>query len=141
MTPIVRMAAWLAAVATFSGALAADEDLDAKPAMAVAQAWLATVDSGGYAQSWEESSAVFKAATTRLQWETTVQAARAPLGPVNARKLRSVTYSRAIPGAPAGEYFVIQFDTHFLNRPLTSETVTPMREADGSWKVAGYFIR
>jgi hypothetical protein len=36
---------------------------------------------------------------------------------------------------------VIQFDTRFENRPLSMETVTPMREKDGSWKVSGYFIR
>jgi hypothetical protein len=30
--------------------------------------------------------------------------------------------------------------TNFENRPLSTETVTLMRQADGSWKVAGYFI-
>jgi hypothetical protein len=36
---------------------------------------------------------------------------------------------------------VIQFDTVFDKRPLSTETVTPMREPDGSWKVSGYLIR
>jgi hypothetical protein len=70
-----------------------------------------------------------------------VQAAREPLGTPLSRKLRSATYSRGMPGAPPGEYVVIQFHTQFDKRPLSTETVTPMRVGDGPWKVSGYFIR
>ena len=119
----------------------ADEEVDTAPAMNAAQGWLVNVDTGRYAQSWEEASAFFRESILKVQWQTAVDAARAPLGPVVARKLRSATYTHALPGAPAGDYVVIQFDTRFENRPLSVETVTPMREKDGSWKVAGYFIR
>jgi hypothetical protein len=36
---------------------------------------------------------------------------------------------------------VIQYETQFKNKKAALETVTPMREKDGSWKVSGYFIR
>ena len=35
---------------------------------------------------------------------------------------------------------MIQYDTRFENG-LFTETVTPMKEKDGSWKVSGYYIK
>ena len=46
-----------------------------------------------------------------------------------------------LPGAPDGEYVVFQFDTQFERKRAAVETVTPMRDPDGSWRVSGYFIR
>jgi hypothetical protein len=57
------------------------------------------------------------------------------------RKLRSATFARTLPNAPAGEYFVIQYDTRFDNRPLTTEIVTSMHDADGAWRISDYTIR
>lgn len=122
-------------------ARAQDEGLDLRPADRAARAWLATVDSGRYGDSWEDASALFKQAIPKLRWETTVQSVREPLGVVVGRKIRAMNYTRILPGVPEGEYVVIQFDTRFENRPLSVETVTPMREEDGTWKVSGYFIR
>jgi hypothetical protein len=48
---------------------------------------------------------------------------------------------RAAVDAPPGEYVILQFDTQFENRSGVVETVTPMREKDGSWRVSGYFIK
>jgi hypothetical protein len=122
-------------------AAAQGEGLDLRPADQAARAWLATVDSGRYGESWESAAELFKQTIPKLRWETTVQAVREPLGVVVGRKVRAMNYARVLPGAPEGEYVVIQFDTRFENRPLSVETVTPMREKDGSWKVSGYFIR
>ena len=118
-----------------------DEGIDLTPAARAARAWLATVDSGRYGDSWEEASTLFKETIPKLRWETSVQSAREPLGIVTGRKIRAMNYMRVLPGAPEGEYVVIQFDTRFENRPLSVETVTPMKEKDGTWKVSGYFIR
>jgi hypothetical protein len=122
-------------------ARAQDEGLDLRPADQAARAWLASVDAGRYGDSWEDAAALFKLAIPKLRWETMVQSVREPLGVVTSRKVRAMNYTRVLPGAPEGEYVVIQFDTRFENRPLSVETVTPMREKDGTWKVSGYFIR
>ena len=138
------LAAFLAVVAiawVHSPALAADEDFDAKPAMAAAEEWLAMLDAGRYGETWEAAAPVFKGAITRTKWEVAIDAARAPLGVVIQRKLRSATFTRTLPSAPPGEYFVIQYDTRFDNRPLTTEIVTPMRGADGAWRISDYIIR
>ena len=71
----------------------------------------------------------------------TLEGVRRPLGNVVSRQLRSRTYATELPGAPDGEYVVIQFNTTFENKQVAVETVTPMLEDDGSWLVAGYFIR
>lgn len=124
-----------------AGAAGNDEGLDLAPAVRAAESWLAGVDAGRYGDSWETAAAHSREAVPRLRWETSVQAAREPLGHVVSRKLRSMYYTRALPGAPDGEYVVIQFDTRFDKRPLSVETVTPMREKDGAWRVSGYYIR
>jgi hypothetical protein len=131
----------LLAVLSCLPALAADEELDVNPAMKAATAWLAIIDGQRYAESWEKSSEIFQQATPKLQWEVALQNVRGPLGPVNYRKLRTANYTRVLPGAPPGEYVVIQYDTSFENRPQSTETVTPSKEKDGTWKVSGYFIR
>lgn len=133
---LLALAAAITALSAF-----ADEELDTTPAMTAAQAWLAHVDAGRNAESWDEASTFFRDSVPKVQWQTAVDSARGPLGVVISRKLRAVTYAHTLPGAPAGDYFVIQFDTRFENGPQSTETVTPMREKDGSWKVAGYFIR
>lgn len=140
----MRISHWIAAAALACAALQAraqDEGLDLRPADQAARAWLATVDSGRYGDSWEDAAELFKQTIPKLRWETTVQSVREPLGIVVGRKIRAMNYTRVLPGVPEGEYVVIQFDTRFENRPLSVETVTPMREKDGTWKVSGYFIR
>lgn len=130
-----------AAVATSPAARGADEELDVKPAMAAAQAWLETVDAGRYADSWDEGARLMQSAVDKARWEDLLGAARAPLGVAVTRKLRSAAFTRQLPGGVPGEYFVIQFDTRFENRERSLEIVTPARGPDGTWKVAGYIIR
>ena len=55
--------------------------------------------------------------------------------------MKSAETKTSLPGAPDGKYVIIQFDTSFEHKKSTVETVTPMQEADGSWKVSGYFIK
>lgn len=116
------------------------EDIDTLPAQRVAVAWLENVDAGGYGTSWDDAAEVFRKAVAREQWEKTLASVRAPLGRPGPRKLRSVHYTRDIPGAPPGEYVIIQYQTQFGDR-VAVETVTPVKEPDGRWRVSGYYIR
>ncbi len=36
---------------------------------------------------------------------------------------------------------VIQFETSFVNKNSAVETITPVKDEDGRWRVSGYFIR
>ena len=112
-----------------------------KAAEAAARSWLGIVDAGRYGESWDAGSALFRSSLTRDQWEAALDKVRRPLGKVASRKLRGAKFLTELPNAPKGEYVVIQFDTDFENKPGAVETITPMKDRDGTWRVSGYFIR
>ena len=106
-----------------------------------AQQWLALTDAGQYGPSWDNAAEMFRTSVTKATWLSAMNAVRTPLGTLGNRKLKSATYTRSLPGAPDGAYVVIQFDTQFQNKASAVETITPVLEKDGSWRVTGYFIR
>ena len=57
------------------------------------------------------------------------------------RTLKGAESASELPGAPDGQYVVIQFDTQFERKRTAIETVTPMLDTDGQWRVSGYFVR
>jgi serine/threonine protein kinase len=109
-------------------------------AVSAAEKWLTEIDNGDYAQSWEDSSAVARNAATKKSWMDLLKVAREPLGALRSRKLKSAQHFTQLPGAPVGQYVVMQFETSFANKKSATETVTFMRE-NGQWKSAGYFIK
>ena len=66
---------------------------------------------------------------------------RKPLGELLSRKVKSKQLVEKLPGAPDGKYVVIQYDATFQNKASAVETVTPMLDPDGQWRVSGYFIK
>lgn len=112
-----------------------------KGAVAEAKHWLSLVDAGKYEQSWKEAAEYFRNAVSQDKWVQSLQAARNPLGKLISREVKSTMYKTSLPGAPDGEYVIIQFDTSFSNKKSAVETVTPMHEKDGTWRVSGYYIK
>jgi hypothetical protein len=110
-------------------------------AVEAATEWLTLVDSGEYEQSWNESSEVFQGAISKSGWERQLHGVRNPLGELISREVQSTQYSTSLPGAPDGEYVVIAFQTSFENKKSAIETVTPMKDGLGVWRVSGYYIR
>jgi len=104
-------------------------------------AWLSLVDSGKYAESWHNASSYFKKAIEIDQWEKALGSVREPLGRLISRKAISQKYLKTLPGAPDGDYVVIQYKSSFENKKSAIETVTPSLEEDGSWRVSGYYIK
>jgi len=112
-----------------------------KVALSSAEIWVTLVDEGRYADSWSEAAGYFKGAVKQEKWQETLQAVRKPLGKVISREVKSKSYQTSLPGAPDGEYVVIRFETSFENKKSAVETVTPMMDKDGKWRVSGYFIK
>jgi len=110
-------------------------------AVKAAEAWLALVDAGQMAQSWEEAAPLFKQAVTKEQWLQALGSVRTPLGKVASRQLLSKQTMKSLPGAPAGTYVVIQYQTSFEKKSAAVETITPMLCDDGRFRMSGYFIR
>jgi len=69
-----------------------------------------------------------------------IAAARAPFATVTSRTVAWRQATDQFPGAPAGNYVVLQFTTAFEKRPAT-ETVTLMLDGDRGWRLAGYFVK
>lgn len=109
-------------------------------AIDAAQKWLSLVDGGQYSESWEQSAEYFRNVISKDKWEQAMKAVRVPLGAQMSRVVKSKQYTTSVPGAPDGQYVVIQFTTSFKNKESATETVTPMLEKDGSWRISGYFI-
>ena len=105
-----------------------------------AHAWVELLDNEQWDASWQASGTMFKTQLASAQWVAMVQSVRKPLGRVSTRTLKSVVQTNTLPGAPAGDYQVLQFQTHFANKPDATETVVLSREKAG-WRVNGYFIR
>ena len=66
---------------------------------------------------------------------------RKPLGNMISRKVQSKIYTASLPGAPDGEYVVIEFVTSFEKKKSAIETITSMLDRDGKWRVSGYYIK
>ena len=136
----LRTVAFVLVSALLAGPSWAAEEAEAA-AQTAAESWLKLVDAGDYQASWEQAAKMFKGAVTQKQWIQTAKAARAPLGKLLSRKVKSRHYTETLPGAPDGKYVVIQFDTAFEHKASAVETVTPMLDPDGVWRVSGYYIR
>ena len=119
----------------------AAEEAAKKASAEAARSWLALVDAGDYAKSWDAAAPLFQKQVSSERWVETVRGARGELGKLVARKAVKADYSRTLPGAPDGEYVVQQYSSAFENKKEAMETVVLLREKDGSWKTVGYFIK
>lgn len=103
--------------------------------------WLSQVDAGNYTDSWASAAAYFRAAVPQDHWIASLGAVRVPMGAQISRKVKACQFETTMPGAPDGQYVLIQYDTVFANKKSAVETATVMLETNGVWRVSGYFIR
>lgn len=111
-----------------------------KSAASAAGEWVLLLDKGKYNESWNNAAAYLKAKITEKQWGRVLQAARMQLGKNLSRKLVSSSYHTSLPGAPDGKYVVIRFKASFEKKSVI-ETIVPMLDKDGKWRVSGYYIK
>lgn len=137
------MVAWVVMAASLlaAGGASARSDADKAAAQEAATAWVAMTDAAKYADSWDKGGAIMQAVVTKPQWEQALASVRTPLGAVKSRTLKSAEYTTTLPNSPEGEYVVIQYATSFENKADMTETIIPMKDKDGTWRVAGYFIK
>ena len=115
----------------------------AKPeneAQKAAEQWLSLVDAGNFAASWKAASTYLQKVVSEDQWQRRITAVRGRLGNPMSRKLKSAKYTKSVAGAPRGEYVILQFNTSFSNKKEVVETVTPVLDKNGRWRVSGYYV-
>ncbi|MCK0128222.1 DUF4019 domain-containing protein [Erythrobacter sp. F6033] len=106
-----------------------------------AKAFLAPVDAGDWNKSWNIAGDFFQEQITAAEWAERVSPVRKPLGAVEERRLVSAQQVSTLPGAPEGDYEVLQFQTKFANREgLALETMMMLKNGN-SYDVTGYFIQ
>ena len=110
-------------------------------AKSAADVWLALVDDARYEDSWQATASIFQKLVAKEQWVKLASGGRGALGKLVSRKFKDAKFTHTMPGAPDGQYVVIQYETVFEKKASAIETVTPMLDQDGQWKVSGYFIR
>ena len=137
---IVRLTLCVLAVG-LAGLPASAQDDKIAVAEEVALEWLALVDEGDYGGSWDEAARMFKGQVSRSRWQDAARRARDPQGALDSRSVRSSQYETELPGAPEGEYVVVQYDSSFANNRAAIETISLVLDGDRGWRVTGYFIR
>ena len=135
---ILALLSFLAVAGTGAGS---EQEQAEEQAVRAAEQWLVLVDEGDFSASWDTAAGLFKGAVTKEEWQQALTGARKPFGDLVNRKLKSRQYATSLPGAPDGEYVVLQYQTSFRGKSEAVETVTPMRDKDGKWRVSGYFIK
>ncbi len=119
----------------------ADEQTPTDAAAVAAGQWLAAADRGDAANTWEEAAAVFRAAVTPEQWADSLSRVQQSLGRAVSRRPGSSRFTTELPGAPDGEYVLLEYATEFEHKKNGTETVVMTREPTGEWRLSGYWIR
>jgi Protein of unknown function (DUF4019) len=114
---------------------------DDKDTIDASRQWLALLDAGKYGAAWDISSQQLKTTVTRAKWNAGIRDARKPFGKLASRKATRFARSHAMPGAPDGDYAVIEFESSFANGKQALEHITWVLEKGEVWRVAGYYIR
>ena len=107
-----------------------------------ARDWLVLVDRAQYRASYDSAAKSFQQAISADAWEDAVARGRGPFGTFGRRATYQTPRLLHDPkGLPPGDYVVFLYLT-----PVTTggtaviETVSTEREADGAWRVDGYFV-
>jgi hypothetical protein len=109
-------------------------------ARAVAQAWLALVDSGQYGKAYDQYAARIKIAVSRERAISSWAGRRGPLGPVVSRQIVSSVFTHTLKGAPDGTYEILHYRTSFQRKANAWEEVVVTKES-GNWEVSGYHFK
>lgn len=103
--------------------------------------WVRLVDEKKYNASWQTAATVFQSKIDKGQWADAAALVREPLGKLISRDIFNDQLLTSLPGMPDGFYLLIRFVSKFANKAHAVETITMVKEADGIWKAAGYFIK
>ncbi len=136
---LLRLGGALCLMCVAGSALAQDPRTIA--VQSASRAWLALVDRGDAQAAWNAGGKKFQAALTAPLWEAELKKEQSRNGRATQRTVGPTRFQSRLAGMPDGEYAQILFRTSFANRSNGSETLSLEREADGQWRVIGYFPR
>jgi hypothetical protein len=98
------------------------------------EAWLALMDTGEYARSWEVAASYFQRSISKEEWVARLEKIRRPLGEVLSRKPVSIKQT------VAGTRYEAIHESSFDGLLAATETVTYAKQPSGEWKPIVYLI-
>ena len=104
-----------------------------------AKQWLTLVDDANYGDSYKQMGALATGKITADAWTQKLKGAREPLGAMSSRDIKDIKLSKTLPGAPDGQYAIVQYNSAFAHKAAAVETVILSSGKDG-WSVVSYFI-
>ena len=99
------------------------------------ESWLALLDEGDYARSWETAAPALQRTTGPADWIARLEALRRPLGGIVSRRIQSMTET------VAGARYEARYESAFQSLGAAIETVTYARQHGGAWQPIGYEVR
>ena len=132
---------WICCLTLACGSSLKLDEASEKKALIAADNWIKLVDDAQYGASWDTAADLFKKSLTKEKWEEMVKTVRDPLGKSVSRNVKSTEFKTSLPGSVDGEYLIITYTSSFENKKESIETIVPMKDKDGEWRVSGYFIR
>jgi hypothetical protein len=102
--------------------------------------FLGYLDHGRFADSYAYTGMLIRAQLDRDAYAKQLEKARTGVGALLSRELIDAGYTTTVPGAPEGQYVVLDYGASFANRQQAVETLT-LAFAKGYWRVSGYYIK
>ena len=118
---------------------------DKKSAQDCAETYFRLLDTGKYAEAYDSSAAVYKEKVSKADFVASMESSYNSLGPVISRTLKSATPTseptfmglKEVPGGAPGQFVSLDYNTDFAKQKAMVEHISPMKQADSSWKVPG----
>ena len=103
--------------------------------------WLALIDGGNAGAAWDLASKQLKSAVTRAKFIEGMRDARKSLGKLETRTAERFARSHQLPGAPEGDYAIVDYTARFAQGKKLQERLVWSIEEGDIWRVAGYEYR
>ena len=112
-----------------------EETQDKESAAKFVQQWLSLVDSGNYAQTWDDLSDILKTSFTKDEWINDLKSYHEALGKLIKRTRKYITESSE---PSVGNYLIFQYQSSYEKRKRVGEAVSVIKDKEKNWKVLGY---
>jgi hypothetical protein len=117
------------------------QDARSAEAQKAARDWLVLSDRLDGPASRVAAGRKFQAAITVERWTAALTQVRGSVGALVQRAIVSTRFVPTFPGAPDGDYAIVEFRAAFEAKADALETLSLEREVDGVWRVIGYYIQ
>jgi Protein of unknown function (DUF4019) len=114
---------------------------DDRNAIEVGKTWLGLIDAGKADAAWDAASKQLQSVVKRDKFVVEMRRSRKPLGKVVSRTPTKFARAHELPGAPAGDYVIIEYDAEFANGKHLTEQLVWTAVVGDNWRVAGYYYR